>query len=310
MASCSSSFLGTLQVRQGHFTSSREHYFDPQTAIRNPSRGKATVEAMEEASRSSNKMQSFEYRSADLSTIKACLNFIIQLQVGERKTEPFDFLVLTLGVWPNWKEPISSEGLDKVVAVDLVARYLLMTKVPLKPNARVMSVLASGRWVGQPSLDTFKAMITGSTPVTPFTWASKMMGTLALSADALLLKAASQSHQSQPGIRFIGTHPGIVDTDLSVNTIPKWMHDIVFAVLKMMGMTVTQSQTGTVHALILGSPQLGQVSQRASFWTEDGVARQTHPMAYDQEVQDWLWHFLLQTVNRLSTVHDVDNTPQ
>eukprot|EP00457_Paulinella_chromatophora_P010438 gb/GEZN01010542.1/.p1 GENE.gb/GEZN01010542.1/~~gb/GEZN01010542.1/.p1 ORF type:complete len:360 (-),score=59.50 gb/GEZN01010542.1/:86-1165(-) len=266
---------------------------------RSASHSAAALAAMQKEAKGK-EQQTLEVRLVDLSTVKTCLHFVRELKEGQG----WDMLVLTLGVWPDRVDPLTSEGLNKVIAIDLVARYLLMTKVPLNKDARVMSVLASGRRLPAPSMSRLTAVVNGSIPLSLYVWFTTMMGGIGVCSDALLLKAASQ--QADPTVRYIGTHPGVVDTELTAKTYPIWMHKIAFRMLGAMGLLSSPHATGLVHALILTAPLNDKV---VSFWTEDGVPRRTHTQAYLPEVQDWLWEFLQQTERRLSVAHSPPSSP-
>ena len=102
----------------------------------------------------------YKWERADLGSVKGCLDFVDRLlalgavEDGKR----FDFLVLTVGAWPNWSDRLSADGVDKVLALDIVARYVIMTRLAplLAPGARVMSVLASTTKIAHPSAEEMK----------------------------------------------------------------------------------------------------------------------------------------------------------
>ena len=59
----------------------------------------------------------------------------------------FDYLFFTVGSWPDYSAPLSSEGIDKVVALDLLSHHVVLTRLYqhglLANNARVMNTIAS-----------------------------------------------------------------------------------------------------------------------------------------------------------------------
>ena len=89
--------------------------------------------------------------AADLSTVAGChaaVPAIAKVLHGSGKPS-FSFVVCTVGVWPNVSEPFTSDGIDKVLMLDLVARHIIVTRLvsagQLGPGCRLMNVLASGQ---------------------------------------------------------------------------------------------------------------------------------------------------------------------
>jgi NAD(P)-dependent dehydrogenase (short-subunit alcohol dehydrogenase family) len=60
--------------------------------------------------------------AADLSTVGGCLALVAELRACGFQ---FGLVVLTVGVWPDVSEPRTDDGVDKVVALDLLARHVL-----------------------------------------------------------------------------------------------------------------------------------------------------------------------------------------
>mmetsp|Transcript_12532 Transcript_12532/g.18404 ORF Transcript_12532/g.18404 Transcript_12532/m.18404 type:complete len:208 (+) Transcript_12532:1470-2093(+) len=86
--------------------------------------------------------------SADLSTVQGCLDLVDKLRSSQGPQ--FSFIIFTVGAWPNFSERCTQEGIHKVVALDLVARHCILTRLHLagliyKNSCTVMSVLAAGQ---------------------------------------------------------------------------------------------------------------------------------------------------------------------
>ena len=84
--------------------------------------------------------RNFKFISADLSTTTGCRNAVAEI-VDVAQGNKLDALVMTLGVWPDWKHPLTPEGYSKTVFIDVVARYMmfkgLLNANLLRKNAQV-----------------------------------------------------------------------------------------------------------------------------------------------------------------------------
>ena len=82
--------------------------------------------------------------SVDLSTVDGALYLCALLKDRGVK---FDYLFFTVGSWPDYSAPLSSEGIDKVVALDLLSHHVVLTRLYqhglLANSARVMNTIAS-----------------------------------------------------------------------------------------------------------------------------------------------------------------------
>jgi len=211
----------------------------------------------------------------------------------------FDYVILTVGSWPDRETPKTVDGLDRVVALDLFARFLIIREVlPLmKDNARVMSVLASTQRMPFPAADAVKALISGQSESY---WVPQMLFSVGLAHDALLLEAASR----YPYLKFIGTHPGLVPTDLLVTsrTFPSWLSSMGKAVLTALAATplpffLTEEACAVLHLQILSSPIVERLP--SSFFNYYLEGRKVNELSYDVHFREWLWTFLESTSNKL-----------
>merc|ERR1711900_156257 len=101
----------------------------------------------------------------DLSSVKGCLAFTSELK-EELWAEgvKIDHMVLSVGAWPHYTDPLSADGLNKVISLDLVARFLMLTELSpvLAEKARVMSVMAStNKMDARVTTEVMKPIITG-----------------------------------------------------------------------------------------------------------------------------------------------------
>lgn len=219
--------------------------------------------------------QEFKSYSFDLSTVKGAMRLVDALAA---EGVELDFVVFTVGVWPDFKEPRTTDGIDKVLAVDLLARYIVLEGVAplLRPEARVMNVLAST--LAFPFVPEMAGMLSGErTDYHLF----ETLPVAGLCADAFLQRAAAR----HPDVRFIGTTPGIVQTDLLRGTFPGWICDMVAVLL----MPIAQSEdvSGEIHASILTSPNVGQ--RKVSYFNHLLEGRESMPVVYEPGFGELVW---------------------
>ena len=155
----------------------------------------------------------FRAHRADLSTVAGCLAAASELQREVEELTRFDLVVFTVGCWPNFSAPLTSDGVDTVVALDLLARHVLLERLAataLQPGARVMSTLASTQRV--PFLDAASVRARLEPGAAPPGSLFTALLPVSVAADAWLQQAASH----HPQLTFVGMFPGIVVTDLPV----------------------------------------------------------------------------------------------
>ena len=238
----------------------------------------------------------FAWEQADLGSVKGCLGLVERIVSRPKKTPSLDFLVMTVGAWPNWSDRLSEDGVDKVLALDIVARYVVATRLAplLAPGARVMSVLASTTKVPHPAPEEMKRILQGSL-AGPEQWKARVlpavMGTAATLGDVLLEQLAAR----YPDLVWIGTNPGAVKTDLLKPTFPTFVSaavDVLAAGLD--GFYQTEEASGEVHAQILVShnAEARRGRGRSVFFNHLLEARGAAPLKDDAEFGKWLTQFL------------------
>lgn len=250
--------------------------------------------------------QKFKAYSVDLFTVKGCLSFTDQLKGNKTR---FDYVILTVGMWPDWKDPRTSDGLDKVIALDVLARFLVTREVLplLNPGARVMSALASTWkrifWRDLTSIDSnkIKDIATGKLEKHSLPEALATASTLG----DTWMQLMSRHH---PEVGFVGTFPGIVVTDLlDHGTFPKWLIPFADRALKSAGME--PEDCGRLHATIISSSNAVRrpvtyfsVNQHGKLITDVKLeGRFTSSLAYDEGFGEWVWSFLEDTVANHTT---------
>lgn len=243
-------------------------------------RGEATVQAMTSLAKYPSE-QTFQALSADLSTVKGCIGMTKQLSCS------LDFLVFTVGVWPDKECPRTADGVDKVIALDVLARFVITEELAalLSKEARVMSVLGStARTPPPPSTELMKQLVTCEKQnyFTP-----QMLGTAGTVMDNWLQSAPTH----HPGVSFVGTFPGIVDTSLVLTskTFPSCLRPILKKLQSLVAMT--PQECGMNHLQVLVS---SNVCKRSTtyFNTVRLEGRKANPCAYDSDFGKWVWSFL------------------
>jgi NAD(P)-dependent dehydrogenase (short-subunit alcohol dehydrogenase family) len=255
-------------------------------AIVGRSNGEDVLEKMKALAFNSD--QRFTSHPTDLTTVESCQQLVRELQSS---LPPIDVLVFTVGAWPDSQNLLTSQGKNRVIALDVVARFaILYHLLPALSarQARVMSVLASARSFPTFELESVKAAISGSQPPTLFDHLS-----CGLVMDAVLLQAA----QRYPEVSFVGTYPGFVDTEILYSTFPKAVVDIALALGNAIRLLLTERESGARHVSILGAKDLSKLS----FYDEVPVGRLATPQAEDTDFQSWLWNHL-QLVSEESSV--------
>lgn len=223
--------------------------------------------------------QRFSSEPTDLTTIKNCIELTERLKSNYPS---FDIVVFTVGTWPDLKNLYTSEGINRIIAIDLFARFTILYKLlpNLSKNARVLSVLASTHQTPQPSPKNLQNIITGVT--SPSVFDMLFMGP---TMDAIFLHAS----KLYPSITFIGTYPGFVETDLLTTTFPKWFVDFLFNAGKSIGIILSEKESGLRHSSILNHDKF---VTNVIFFDDTPIARYAHSSAYNIELQHWLWNYL------------------
>jgi NAD(P)-dependent dehydrogenase (short-subunit alcohol dehydrogenase family) len=232
--------------------------------------------------------QEFQYYAGDLSTVKGCVS------VASNLSGKFDYVVITVGIWPDKENPQTADGVDKVIALDVLARFIIVEEVmsKLTKGARVLSVCGStSRSPPSPTVDVMKQLILGEKTryLTP-----QMLATAGVTMDAWLQVASSR----HPDMHFIGTFPGIVGTDLLVNskTFPSCVKGVLAPLSKMVALTL--EECGQNQLQILASPNAGK--RPASYFNSVRLeGRSTNPVAYDKQFGEWVWSFLEEKLSKL-----------
>merc|ERR1719329_150759 len=222
--------------------------------------------------------QQFKSYSFDLSTVKGAMGLANAL-IAEGIQ--LDLVVFTVGMWPDFKEPRTADGVDKVLAVDLLARYVVLEGVAplLRPGSRVMNVLAST--LHFPFVPEIAGMLSVARTDYHLFEALPVAG---LCADAFLQRAAVR----HPDVNFIGTTPGVVQTDLLRGTFPGWLCDL--ASFLIMPIAQSEDNSGNIHASILTSSNA--VQRKVTYFNHLLEGRESMPVVYEPSFGELVWSSL------------------
>ena len=225
--------------------------------------------------------------SADLSTVSGSRQLVQALE--EAGTQPFDFVIFTVGCWPNYNVPFTADGVERVVALDLLSHHVVLTGLVnaglLKPNARVMNTIASTQNFPFQTRESVQQRLEDSISthqppgMIPFT-----LFPVAVAGDAWLREASKR----YPGLNFVGMFPGVVSSDLVKSSFPAWMIPLLKA--GMWPIAISEEQSGLAHVTVLTSLNVGR--HGVSFFNHLLEGREAHHVALDDElsahVYDWL----------------------
>ena len=226
----------------------------------------------------------------DLLSVKGCVGLVTALK-SEGAT--IDLLVMTVGMWPDLKEPRNKEGVDKVFALDVLARFILLDGLAatsvLRPDARVLSVLAPTQWLPVPSkLSTLQAWVRGDAfhRFRGLQHMPTVMATVGVSHDAMLQHAARQ----YPALRLVGSHPGVVPTDVFRPIVPSWSVPWLKRAMALLPFAMSAARSGVIQVQIAASANVER--KPVTYFNHELEGRMTLERAYDVRFQKWLWAHL------------------
>lgn len=228
--------------------------------------------------------------AADLATTGGCRKLVAE--VAAAGVQPFHYLVFTVGAWPDFADPYTSEGVEKVVALDLLARHFVLEGLAaaglLASGGRVLNVLASAQLVPFQTVETIRARVAAVQPPASMFAALLPVG---VAADAWLQDAAVR----HPSLTFVGMFPGVLPTELASSTFPSWALPALTAA--MLPVASTAEEVGLAHATVLASPNAGR--RRVSYFNHLLEGRASHPLAYEPELGAWITSHLEEVAARV-----------
>ena len=238
---------------------------------------------------------------ADISTVAGCHALVDALSAND--SAPFDHVIFTAGLWPDPSAPYTSEGVDKVVAVDLVARHVVLTQLAarsmLAPDARVLSVLAAAsRFPGVGDPEALKKRLSQSVIDTSAGAPPPARGGMRDIPLTLFSTALAHdvwlAHIGRSGLlpsqcRLLATFPGLLVSELPRSTLPSWL--VPLAQLAMTPLADTPQTMGRNHCSLLAAPCAA--NRIVTYWAAPLLdARMPSPLAEDLSLGAWIVDFL------------------
>lgn len=235
----------------------------------------------------------FQFTPADLATIQGCIELVKVLEDAKDKAT-YDVVVMTVGAWPDLANPFTKDGYNRVLFLDVLAKFIIFTKLHergmLAEGAAVLSVCASGQELPfarflKPYLKNRIMKSGGKAGADPMFL--RTLVSAGVSNDAFLLMA-SKAHKSY---KFIGTFPGLIATDVMASTFGVFVSYMGKAILKMLTpfkISMSEHDCGVNHINILA--HVSQNEFPVSFWDHFLQARTASTLASDAEFQKWVWN--------------------
>uniref|UniRef100_A0A6B2LCK9 Uncharacterized protein n=1 Tax=Arcella intermedia TaxID=1963864 RepID=A0A6B2LCK9_9EUKA len=252
---------------------------------RSPKSAESALQALKKAA--VGQSQRINYIQGDFSTVKESFNSVENIKKTGIK---YDFMVVTVGVWPDWDAPLNVDGIEKSFAVNVVGRFVLFQTCTefLSPKAQILNVLNSAH---HPLIELDKELITGQKNFTQFT---QILFTSSLVNDLVLLKLSEKWKEEGLQLRLMGNAPGWVKTDLHVNQ-GTLIQSLVPLLDYIAG--VPEEKVGINHATILGYPW---GLENPYLVDEFMIVRSPSPKLLEiaNQHKDWVWAHLEQLLSK------------
>jgi len=110
---------------------------------RSESSAKVALEQVQQMAKSSSQFISTKFIQGDFSTVKSSLKTVAKIKSENIK---YDHMAVSIGVFPDWNDPLTPDGIEKSVAIANLGRYILFKHCLefLHPSARILNILLSG----------------------------------------------------------------------------------------------------------------------------------------------------------------------
>eukprot|EP00009_Paramoeba_aestuarina_P008837 CAMPEP_0201521126 /NCGR_PEP_ID=MMETSP0161_2-20130828/14235_1 /ASSEMBLY_ACC=CAM_ASM_000251 /TAXON_ID=180227 /ORGANISM="Neoparamoeba aestuarina, Strain SoJaBio B1-5/56/2" /LENGTH=349 /DNA_ID=CAMNT_0047919703 /DNA_START=80 /DNA_END=1129 /DNA_ORIENTATION=- len=249
----------------------------------------STVALLEESAVSVN-TQKLRGVPANLYTKDGCIEAVRHIKEDSPPDAAFDYVVFTVGQWPDRENPNTEEGTNKVLALDVYARFTVFEELQkqglIAENGRVMNILASTVDVPGAALTEKEMKEILSQGKNDFNLGGMkgILSTACICADNFVVTAASR----YPTLSFIGAHPGLVQTDLVSNS--NAFSPVLAELAKQFSsiLRVDEIESGRRLCSILTSENVKK--RNYSFFNALGHGRLTHQFAYNKDFGAWLWN--------------------
>jgi len=219
---------------------------------------------------------------------------------GNDHARPFDYVFFTVGCWPNYSDPYTADGVEKVVALDLLARHAVLSglmrhkllKTDKDAGARIISTLASAQQFPFQSAESVRKRLEESTELIPPGRVPFCLMPVGLAGDAWLREASRRYRQHN--LRFVGTFPGIVSTEVATTSFPPWTAPLLRAKLWLTART--EEEAGLAHVTVATSNNVGR--HDVCFFNHLCQGRRAHDVAMDDDLAAFVFDWLETTCDR------------
>jgi len=205
--------------------------------------------------------QQITFLAGDLGTMRTAKALVRSLTELAEKEGRFDYMVVTAAVFPDWKEMLQEDGLEKGHAIAVVGRYMLYRHMDLflKEGARVLNVAAAG----EQHANFDKELLTGQRNATSL-WEAVLNWAGIVEMVQIGIQESGDFHKTTR----VSTHPGLLSTELHVGQ--GWIMDMAEPVLVGL-MGISEDDCGLRQASILASPRLHK--ENLTLVDEDMIGR-------------------------------------
>lgn len=220
------------------------------------------------------------------------------LAAHARDHDPFDVLVQTAAVFPDWEgEALQADGIEKCFAVAVVGRFILYSRMNEFMRAGstsplvVMNVMTGG---DKPLASFHRDIVTGRRV------SSSLVETmLCTSLGNDLMQLAMEGHAEDLAnidlsqYTRVSTHPGLLMTDLHRG------QGVLFDVLEWLGVFLigfTEEEAGLRQSSILAAALTGQIPQGQLTYVDSELwgREKSHELLEEYENHhEWLWQRIL-----------------
>ncbi len=237
---------------------------------------------------------------ADLQSAKGCDELVAEI---ERSGIIYDYVVLTVGMWPDRHEPQNAHGLDRAFMLDVYARFhivdALASRRLVRNNVKVLSVLAPTRLdLPTPPVASIRSFALGERTARYAGLADlpRVLGSITACHDALIQTLPAK--HPKLSMRAIGFHPGLVPTEVMRPSFPRWLGPLIKYLLHLVPFASSEASAGLAATQVLLS--FNAQKRPTTYFNHMLEGRRAIELAYDAGFQAWLWGFLEGERDRIS----------
>jgi len=241
---------------------------------------KAVKEIKDYVMSSSKRDSVITYYAGDLSTVLGAGSLVEKIVQSGVK---YDHLIVTVGVSPDWKNPLTSDGIDKSMATMVVARFVIWRSCLkfLNSNARVINVLFSAT---EPSITEINKATFEEIPTSLMKVGQKINAV----NDVMNVNLEKRWTNSQ--VQIIGTAPGWIKTGL--HSGQGFFFDNILVPILDAFVAVPQLEVGRQHVHLLVSPRITKKLTFVDLAMYTARKKSEKLIELQKNYGDWTWNYL------------------